>query len=159
MVVDEGHLDQLGLTPVERVGRAEHPDAGVLALDQLAGQARPAVAASDHAGDQHLVTFGEGLDVGAGGDDPPDELVPGTNAGDQHRAVVQVQVRAADGGVAHLDDGCAGRLDGRFVDVGDLDLMGTGHHRCSHHRTLFERQTSGSRRPRRRAVARTVPAT
>ena len=80
------------------------PNTFVPALRQthhVAGPARRADAAADHAGDEHPVALGDGGHGGADLLDRADELVPEVHARDRHRPVVQVQVAPADRRALH----------------------------------------------------------
>ncbi len=124
--IGEGDRHRLGLA----AGKVGHrPKCGGHAGEAdvgLAGQARAADAAPDHAGDEHAVARLEGAYMGTSLGHRADGLVPEADAVAGRGVVVQVQIRSADGRALDGDDDTLGPRQHRIGNILDRDVARPG---------------------------------
>ena len=142
--VGERHGHGLGLTAGEVGDGAERGGLAGLADVGLPGQAGPADTAADDARDEHPVARPVRAHVRADLGHRADGLVTEPDARPGRRVVVQVQIRAADGGALDRDDDARRSGQHRVGHVLDADVARTLEDGRSHARTLSRPDYTGS---------------
>ena len=120
-LIGERHGDRFGLTAGKIGHRTERGGLVGQAEVREPGSARLAPTAADHPRDQDAVSDSDAVDLWTGFGHRPDRLVAQPDADSGRGVVVQVQVRAADGGVFDGHDHTIGTRKDRIGYVMDRD--------------------------------------
>ena len=124
-LIGERHGNCFGLTAGKTGRRPERRGLVRQAEVRETGPARLAQTAADHTRDQDTVSDPDAVDVRTGFGNRPDRLVAQLDAGSGRGVVVEVQVRAADGGVFDGHDHAIGTREDRIGDIVYRELSRT----------------------------------